>query len=163
MRDNGQLWQGEFWQINLNTAFGIPGYLFVNSLGDATGRFGTLDPAGFAEMGHAIGLATRAVERILDPAHVFAGKFGMVPGHAVHFHVIPVDATLLAAFEADTRWHGFRAANPAGYPAVPDAAELIAFLWRDLCFTGKGADDIDHVALGDRLSDEIARLDRQGA
>lgn len=136
MQDNLTLWQGRHWQINLNTRFGVPAYLFVNGLGPASQRFSALDPAAFAELGPAIGLATRAVEMALDPVHVFVGKFGMVPGHAIHFHVLPVTNWMLAAFAEDSRFHALAKLNPDGYPAVPDAAELIACFWRKFCFTG---------------------------
>lgn len=158
MEDNVKLWQGEYCQINQNTSYGIPGYLFVNSIGSGSSRFNSLNPRAHSEFGRAIGLAACALENVLQPVHVFAGKFGMVPDHALHFHVIPVQDWMIAAFEADPRWHGFRSQNPEGFPAVPDAAELIAFFWRHYCFSGFGAKSIEHDRLSTRIAAEIELL-----
>ncbi len=82
MKHNRTLLQGDRWQININLRYGVPGYLFVTSMGAATDSFAALPPKAFPELGRFLGLACGAVEAVLGPEKVLSGKFGIVPGLA---------------------------------------------------------------------------------
>ncbi len=71
-----------------------------------------------------------------------------MPGHALHFHLLPLHDWISRAFARDVRYHTLQSLNPPDYPIAPDAAELIAFVWREYCATGHCPvdDDREHVA-----------------
>ncbi len=155
MNHNRTLLQGDHWQININLRYGVPGYLFVTSLGAATDSFSAQPPEAFPELGRFLGLACGAVEAVLQPEKVLTGKFGMVPDFPLHFHVLPLYGWITQAFQAAHAYHALQALNPKGYPVAPDAAELIAFVWREYCFTGKSPVKFDAEEVADRLEAEI--------
>lgn len=124
---NVELLRGTYWRINLNESFGMPGYLFLQCLRDVR-SFQELSDGEAAEMGLLLKHACAAAEDVLQPKLVVTGRFGLVPGHAIHFHIVPVFETLLERYAADHQDN-----NPDGYPAVPDGAELLAYAWRDAC------------------------------
>ncbi|NOR61232.1 MAG: hypothetical protein GQ535_01910 [Rhodobacteraceae bacterium] len=151
--------QGEHWQININLRYGVPGYLFVTSTGSKTDSFSALPPKAFPELGRFLGLACGALERVLQPEKVLTGKFGMVPDVPLHFHVLPLYTWILEAFSAAKPYHTLQTLNPEGYPVAPDAAELIAFVWRAFCFTGVSPEAFDAHKVADRLEAEIFAQD----
>lgn len=155
MEHNRTLLQGAHWQINIHLRFGVPGYLFVTSTSNGTDSFSALPAEAFPELGRFLGLASGAVERVLKPEKVLAGKFGMVPEFPVHFHVLPLYSWMLRAFQAAPAYHALQALNPEGYPVAPDAAEIIAFVWRQFCATGRQGVPFDPNAIADRLQAEI--------
>ncbi len=152
---NRTLLQGEHWQINIHLRFGVPGYLFVTSTTGETDRFTALPSEAFPELGRFLGLACGAVERVLGPEKVLTGKFGMVPDFPLHFHVLPLHTWILKAYAKAAPYHALEALNPEGYPAQPDAAELIAFVWREYCFTGRQGVAFDPHTIADALKADI--------
>jgi len=136
MKDNRTLLQGSHWQINMNMRYGVAGYLFVTHLHGRSDQFSGINPLAFTELGQFLGLASAALEATLKPEGIITGKFGMVPNFPLHFHVFPLHSWVRKAYAKNSAYHALKAINPAGYPAVPDAAELLAFVWREHCFTG---------------------------
>ncbi len=157
MKHNRTLLQGDHWQININLRYGVPGYLFVTSTSGTSDSFSALPPAAFPELGRFLGLACGAVEAVLQPEKVLTGKSGMVPDFPLHFHVLPLYRWITDAFQAAPAYHALQALNPEGYPVAPDAAELIAFVWREYCFTGKSSVVFDAREVANRLEAEIGR------
>ena len=155
MKHNRTLLQGDHWQININLRYGVPGYLFVTSTGTATDSFAALPPEAFPELGRFLGLACGAVERVLKPEKVLTGKFGMVPDFPLHFHILPLHVWISEAFAAAKPFHALQALNPEGYPATPDAAELIGFVWREYCFTGHQGVAFNPDSVADQLQSDI--------
>lgn len=133
MEDNKTLWQGHHWQINWNFGFTLPAYLFVNSLHPQNTRFSDLPHAAYAELGPAINLATSTLETAFSPHNILCGKFGLVPGFAIHFHVVPIYDWVLDEFGKQDGYDCLQTLNPPGYPVAPDGSELLAFIWRHYC------------------------------
>jgi len=146
VKHNRTLLQGEHWQININLRYGVTGYLFVTSTGGCSDSFSALPPE-----------ACSAVEAVLRPVKVLTGKFGMVPKVPLHFHVLPLLGWILQAFQAAPAYHALQAQNPEGTPVAPDAAELIAFVWRAFCFTGRSPVAFEAHEVADRLKADIRR------
>lgn len=137
MQDNIELFKGQFWRINQNISFGIPGYLFLQSLRDDVGCFSQLSIEEAAEMGVLLQRASTALESVLQPKLVLVGRYGLVPGHMIHFHLMPLFDELFDRYKERPEYQAFQRNNPQDYPAVPDAAELMAFAWREYCWQGK--------------------------
>jgi len=151
MKNNRTLLQGHFWQININLRFGVPGYLFVTRSQGNNDRFSTTPPHAFSELGKFLGLASTALETCLRPNRVLTGKFGIVSDTPLHFHVLPLHGWILESFENSPEFHCLQSLNPKGYPAQPDAAELIAFVWRAFCHTGNSPISFDQNTVADEL------------
>lgn len=146
---NQTLFQGQYWDININSSFGVPGYLFVrNSRGNGD-RFSDIQPNEYEEMGRMIGLATSAAEHCLDVERVFTGKFGLDAGHPLHFHIVPIYEWILDDFNQQTDLIALKKTYPDGYPVIPDGAELLKFVWHKYCFTGHSpiADNLDAIVV----------------
>jgi len=79
----------------------------------------------------------------------------MVPDVPLHLHVLPLHGWILQALQDAPAYHALQALNPEGYPVAPDAAELIAFVWRAFCFTGKSPVVFDPCEVADNLEAEI--------
>lgn len=134
---NKIIFQGKYWDININLSFGVPGYLFVrHSIGNGD-KFTDIEPNEYAEMGKMIGLATSAAEHCLGAQRVFAGKFGLMLNHPVHFHIVPVYDWILEEFAKKTDLTTLQNNRPDDYPLLPDGAEIVSFVWQEYCFTGQ--------------------------
>lgn len=133
---NLELVRGQYWRVNLNQSFGIPGYLFLQCLRDEVGQFSQLSAHEAAEMGILLQRASRAIETVLKPELVLTGRYGLVPGHTIHFHLMPLFSELFDRYKERPEYQNFQQNNPPDYPAVPDAAELMAFAWREYCWLG---------------------------
>lgn len=137
------LFQGEYWDININLNFGVPGYLFVRNSRGADDKFSAINPHEYAEMGRMIGLATSAVEHCLNVKRVFAGKFGLVAAHPVHFHIVPIYDWILDEFVQKTDMEKLQKSYPDNYPAIPDGADIMKFIWHQYCFTSHTPENIE--------------------
>ena len=125
-----RIWEGRGWVINANMTYSIPGYMYVTH--KFVTEFTDLPPSDTAELGQALKLATQAAEQVLQPENVLVGRFGLVSGHPIHFHITPIYGWVKEALESNPNYNAYQANNPEGYPAVPDGAELQAFVWREM-------------------------------
>lgn len=153
---NQILYKGKYWDININLAFGVPGYLFVRHLGINGDRFTDINPTEYAEMGKIIGLATSAAEHCLNVDRVISGKFGLDAGHPLHFHIIPLYDWILADFSQKTDLEQLQKTYPNNYPVIPDGAELVKFIWHHYCFTGHTPQHIKDITNLDDIVQEIS-------
>ena len=153
---NRKIWEGAGWVINANMTYSIPGYMYVSHKTATT--FSNLNLADTAELGLALKLATQATEKVLKPENVLAGKFGLVPGYPIHFHITPVYAWVKDALMSDSRYTAYQTNNPEGYPAVPDGAELQAFIWREMHMRKTEFVRFCHNDIADKLENYISNL-----
>ena len=144
-----KIWDGTGWVINANMSYSIPGYMYVTH--KSATNFADLNQADTAELGLALKLATHAAQTVLLPENVLAGRFGLVPGHPIHFHITPVYTWVKDALMADPKYTAYQTNNPENYPAIPDGAELQAFIWREMHMRKTKFVDFDHDDVANRL------------
>ncbi len=154
------IWQGQDWMINANMTYSIPGYVYVTHRDVSVQKFGQLSNDAAAEMGHCLKYATNAVETVLQPQNILVGRFGLVKGSQIHFHIAPVFDWVIEALQSNPNYTAYQKNNPENYPAVPDGAELQAFIWREMHMRKTKFLDFDAVAIADRLEKHIAKHNR---
>lgn len=130
--NNITLWQGQDWQINLNTEFTYPGYLFVNNCKNML-DFETTSQESTTELGHALALAERALKATLDTTHILTGRYGLHGAQPIHYHVIAVAPWLPPEFNQSTIGQSLAQVTPDDYPVFPDGAALVFYIWRTYC------------------------------
>jgi len=73
---------------------------------------------------------------ILKPEHLYIGRYGHTPGHALHFHLIPICGWVKQLFFDDPRYRVLRKlsrhSGAAGADET-DGAELTLYVWREFC------------------------------
>ena len=95
-----------------------------------------MPPRALNDFGQVLARAHRALTSILRPNHLYIGRYGHTPGHALHFHLIPVCGWVRQCFFDDPR---YRVLNAFSYSAAnshddeTDGAELTLFVWREFC------------------------------
>jgi diadenosine tetraphosphate (Ap4A) HIT family hydrolase len=124
--------QTEDWVINHRVDSALPGYLILATR-MPTNELCLLDPRALAELGKLLAKAQLALNAILNPEHLYIGRYGHMAGHALHFHVIPVCGWVKQSFFRDPRYRALQALSE--HPAVDetDGAELTLFIWREFC------------------------------
>lgn len=150
-----KIWEGNGWIINVNMTYSIPGYMYVTH--KSATEFTDLNSADAAELGHTLKLATQAAEKVLKPDNVLIGRFGLVPNHPIHFHITPVYGWVKDALKSNPSYAAYQINNPEGYPAVPDGAELQAFIWREMHMRKTRFVEFDHEDVADKLAEFITR------
>lgn len=151
------IWQGQHWVINANMTYSIPGYLYVTHKDPMMQGFHQLSNDAAAEMGRCLKQASTAVETVLNPRNILVGRFGLVQGHQFHFHITPVYDWVVEALQANPNYTSYQHNNPKNYPAVPDGAELQAFIWREMHMRKTKFLDFDHSEIADQLEKCLAR------
>ncbi|MCK4860389.1 MAG: hypothetical protein KAS85_00575 [Rhodobacteraceae bacterium] len=144
-----KIWEGVGWVINANMTYSIPGYMYVTH--KSITEFANLSQEDSSELGLALKLAAQAAEKVLSPENVLVGRFGVVPGHNIHFHITPVYDWVKAALLSDPKYTAYQASNPEGYPAIPDGAELQAYIWREMHMRKTRFIQFDHEDVADKL------------
>lgn len=149
------LWRGQFWRIELKEGYTLPGYLVIGCSGAS--KFDELDQQSSREMGETIQLATSALEKVLSPRHVLAGRFGLIPGNPIHYHVVPIYDWVEQAFKESSDYIGLDQLNPPDYPVHPDGALLLAFVWREMCVRKRHLIEYDPHRVRSILKAELAK------
>lgn len=147
---------GKYWDININLDFGVPGYLFVRNRHGEGDEFAQIKPHEFSELGKMIGLAASAAEHCLGVERVITGKFGLDKGHPLHFHIVPIYDWILAEFAHKTDLEALQKTYPAGYPVIPDGAEIVKFIWHEYCFTGHTPENIKAITNLDEIVQKLS-------
>ena len=96
----------EHWLVNHCVDSTLPGYLIVSSLHPGAERLADLPTLARVELGEILARLDEALSAVLSPTRVYFARWGHTPGHAVHFHVIPVFPWLVEAARADARYRG---------------------------------------------------------
>ena len=149
-----KIWEGDGWAINANMTYSIPGYMYVTH--KSAINFSDLCPTDTTELGLALKLATHAAEKVLDPENVLVGRFGLVHGHPIHFHITPVYKWVKEALKSNPKYTAYQLNNPEGYPTVPDGAELQAFVWREMHMRKTKFVKFNHEDVATRLENFIS-------
>ena len=110
------------WIVNHRVGSHLPGYLMVGSRMETTNLF-DLPPAALAELGPLLALAQQALLDLFRPEQLYLGRYGHMTGFSIHFHVIPIQAWVREAFEADSRYRS----------VCTDGAGLTHYIWREFC------------------------------
>ena len=102
-----------------------------------TNDLSTMRPEALAELGILLARAQKALNAILQPEHLYIGRYGHMAGHALHFHIIPVCGWVKQSFFGDPRYRVLQSFyqpsdgdNAAG---GTDGAELTLYVWREFC------------------------------
>jgi diadenosine tetraphosphate (Ap4A) HIT family hydrolase len=124
------------WTLNHRMDAALPGYL---ALGARTpiNELSLMDPDALMQLGVLMASAQKALNEILAPAHPYISRYGHTPGHALHFHIIPVCGWVRQRFLGDPRYRILRNLKPpaasAGAGDETDGAELTLYIWREFC------------------------------
>src|SRR5262245_41330992 len=81
--------QTEDWVLSHRLDSALPGYLILGSR-VPTADLSVLRPDALAQLGTLLANAQKALTTILKPEHLYIGRYGHSPGHALHFHLIPI-------------------------------------------------------------------------
>ena len=128
------VWTSEHWLVNQCVDATLPGYLIVSSRDPAAARLADLDVKAQRALGPLLANLDAALQAVLAPAHVYFSRWGHEPGHAVHFHVIPMPAELVEAAEANDRYRAlkaFHAKDDAGDAGPLDGPDLSVYVVRE--------------------------------
>ncbi len=128
---NSIILETEHWRVSHRTDTALPGYLILGAR-EATNELHRLPEHALAELGGLLGQLQQALQAILDPEHIYVGRYGHISGHAFHFHIIPICGWVKQRFFTD---HRYRMLLSLQHPPVgdTDGAELTLYVWREFC------------------------------
>jgi diadenosine tetraphosphate (Ap4A) HIT family hydrolase len=124
--------QTEDWTITHRVDSALPGYLILAAR-MPTNELCLLNPRALAELGALLAKAQLALNAILDPEHLYVGRYGHMAGHALHFHIIPVCGWVKRSFFSDPRYRVLQSLSERSAVDETDGAELTLFIWREFC------------------------------
>jgi diadenosine tetraphosphate (Ap4A) HIT family hydrolase len=127
----------EHWILNHRVDSVLPGYLMLGA-GAPTNDLSTMRPEALAELGTLLARAQAALNAILEPEHLCIGRYGLMAGHAFHFHMIPIGRRVKRSFFSDPRYRvlkSFYQPSDGDGDAIDetDGAELTLYVWREFC------------------------------
>jgi diadenosine tetraphosphate (Ap4A) HIT family hydrolase len=126
----------EDWVLNHRVDTALPGYLMMGAR-TPTNDLSLMHPEALAQLGILLAKAQKGLNAILEPEHLYLGRYGHTAGHPFHFHMIPVCGWVRQSFFDDSRYRVLRglsrhtAAVDAGDET--DGAELTLYVWREFC------------------------------
>jgi diadenosine tetraphosphate (Ap4A) HIT family hydrolase len=126
----------EHWMLNHRVDSALPGYLMLGAR-MPTNDLWRMPPQALAELGTLLARAQEALTATLKPEHLYIGRYGHAPGHALHFHIIPVCAWVKRRFFSDPRHRDLRTfyqpSDAGDAEDKTDGAELTLYVWREFC------------------------------
>jgi len=122
----------EDWLINHRADSALPGYLIVGARVPAN-ELAHLSARALAELGKLLATAQSVLTAILNPEHLYIGRYGHAAGHAIHFHIIPVCGWVKERFWSDPRYRVLQGLSGRSAVDETDGAELTLFIWREFC------------------------------
>ena len=92
-------------------------------------------PQALAQIGTLLAKAQKALDEILEPEHLYIGRYGHMAGHALHFHIIPICDWVRQSFFSDPRYRALKDFQHSVADAADetDGAELTLYVWREFC------------------------------
>jgi diadenosine tetraphosphate (Ap4A) HIT family hydrolase len=128
---NSIILETEHWLVSHRADSVLPGYLILGAR-QATDELHRLPEGALAELGVLLAKLQQALKAILDPEHLYIGRYGHSAGHSFHFHIIPICAWVKQRFFADPR---YRMLLSLQHPPVgdTDGAEVTLYVWREFC------------------------------
>jgi diadenosine tetraphosphate (Ap4A) HIT family hydrolase len=124
--------QTEDWLLNHRVDTVLPGYLMLGAR-MPTNELSLLPERALAGLGTLLASAQRALTAILDPEHLYIGRYGHTAGHALHFHIIPVCRWVKESFFRDPRYRVLQGLSGRSTADETDGAELTLYVWREFC------------------------------
>ena len=115
--------QTEDWLLNHRVDTALPGYLMLGAR-MPTDELSLSPERALAELGTLLARAQRALNAILNPEHLYIGRYGHTAGHAIHFHIIPVCRWVKQAFFRDPRYRVLQGLSGGSTVDETDGAEL---------------------------------------
>jgi diadenosine tetraphosphate (Ap4A) HIT family hydrolase len=128
--------QTDDWVISHRADCALPGYLMVGAR-TSTSELFQLPPRALSELGTLLASAQLALNKILNPEHLYIGRYGHMAGYSIHFHVIPVCRWVKQTFFMDPRYRILQQLSDTSCPGETDGAELTLFIWREFCESRK--------------------------
>jgi diadenosine tetraphosphate (Ap4A) HIT family hydrolase len=128
---NFTILETEHWRVNHRMDSALPGYLILGAR-QATNELYRLPADALAELGMLLATVQQALRAVLNPEHLYIGRYGHSSGHAFHFHIIPICGWVRQRFFEDPR---YRVLERLQYPPAgdTDGAELTLYVWREFC------------------------------
>jgi diadenosine tetraphosphate (Ap4A) HIT family hydrolase len=124
--------QTDHWLLNHRADSALPGYLILGARA-ATTDLWQMPKGALAELGMLLARAQHALSAILQPEHLYIGRYGHTPGRALHFHLIPVCGWVKQSFFSDPRYRILQGLSEACSAQETDGAELTLYVWREFC------------------------------
>jgi diadenosine tetraphosphate (Ap4A) HIT family hydrolase len=120
------------WQINHRIDSALPGYLIVGA-SKPTRELSQMPAKALAELGGLLAKAQQALTEILQPEHLYIGRYGHTSGLSFHFHVIPICTWVKQSFFDDPRYRVLQNFGERSGTCETDGAELTLYVWREFC------------------------------
>jgi diadenosine tetraphosphate (Ap4A) HIT family hydrolase len=128
--------QTQHWVLNHRVDSTLPGYLMLGSRARAN-DLSMMRTEALLELGTLLARAQTALNAILEPEHLYIGRYGHMAGHALHFHVIPICSWVTRSFFGDPRYrvlqNFYQPADDGVAVDETDGAELTLYVWREFC------------------------------
>lgn len=124
------------WLVSHRANSALPGYLIVGSKNYIT-DLSDLSARALQELGPLLAQVQINLKYRLNARHVYMGRYGHVPGHTIHFHLIPIYDWVEELFWQDPRYRVLEGlaegqGEGQGEPGT-DGAELTLYIWREFC------------------------------
>jgi diadenosine tetraphosphate (Ap4A) HIT family hydrolase len=120
------------WSLNHRADSALPGYLMLGAR-MPTNELALMPPAALTELGPLFASAQKGLQQLLNPDHLYIGRYGHMAGHALHFHLIPICGWVKQSFFADPRYRVLQALSQSSAAAETDGAEMTLYVWREFC------------------------------
>jgi len=126
----------DHWRINHRVDVQLPGYLILAPKDPSAVSFAAISPDALAEMGSVLAKVAGAMEKYLQPKHLYVGRYGHSKGHNLHLHLIPIYEWVVQAFSQDPRYRELQSFHTPGVSRPEqdshfDGAEMTLFVWRE--------------------------------
>jgi len=120
------------WVLGHRTDSALPGYLMLGAR-MPTNDLSLMPAEALAQLGALLARAQKALNTVLEPDHLYIGRYGHMAGHSLHFHIIPVCGWVKQRFFGDPRYRVLRNFDQPSAAGATDGAELTLYVWREFC------------------------------
>ena len=128
--DSSIIFRSSHWILNHHLDAKISGYLILSPVSGAS-EFHDLSEPALAELGSIIAKATRSIKTCYNPDFIFTSRYGVSPGFALHFHIIPIYTWIRDLLQDHPRYRCLESLYNPDYGTTPDAADYTLFIWRE--------------------------------
>ncbi|NJK93322.1 MAG: HIT family protein [Blastochloris sp.] len=108
----------------------IPGYLMLSPVSGGS-EFHDLSEAALTELGPILSKATKGIQVCFKPDYIFTSRYGVTPGFALHFHIIPIYSWIKDMLKEHPRYRYLDSLYNPDFGTTPDAADFTLFIWRE--------------------------------
>jgi diadenosine tetraphosphate (Ap4A) HIT family hydrolase len=121
-----------YWSLSHRADSALPGYLILGAR-TPTNELALMSPAALTELGQLLAKAQQALQTLLNPDHLYIGRYGHTTGHPFHFHLIPICRWVKQSFFADPRYRVLQTLSERPVDSETDGAEMTLYVWREFC------------------------------